>query len=299
MYNKSLVYILIAAFFLVFSACSSPVSDDQSSQAIQDSLVSGVIIARVNGYPITLEDFEEEIDSYNSLIPPDRPDLKITTSEQKVNYLKNEVIKRIFLYQEAKTQGLDKDFEVRRVLEKTKMQLLVNEIIKREMQDVSVMPSEVDEYYASLPPEYKKEPDTRRVSEIVTKDKSEANNLLVRLLNGEDFANLARQYSTAPSASKGGDLGFISPGFRPKEFEQMVFSDILDIGQISSIFKGPEGYYIVRVEEERIGKRVKLSDMQNNIEAFLLGTKQREKIDRLMERLSRNANIDIKEELIQ
>jgi len=303
MKGRSQIYILAGVFFLVLSACSNPVFDNKTkNDPIPDSediFVSGTIIARINGYPITLEDLEEEVSNYNSLIPENRPELKITTLEQKINYLKNEVIKRIFLYQEAKSRGIDRDLDIRKTLEKIKVQLLVSEIMKRETGEVDVTFSEIEEYYDNLPLEYKKEPDSRKVSEIVVEDKVQANSLLIRLLGGEDFAGLARQYSLAPSAAGGGDLGFITPGTKFKEFERMVFSDVLDIGQTSSVFKGPEGYCIVKIEAKRDGKEKKSSDIWDDIKVFLMRFKEQEKIKELIERLSSGADIKIREELIR
>jgi len=303
MKSRSQIYILAGVFFLVLSACSNSVFDNRakndSVSDAEDIFVSGTIIARINGYPITLEDLEEEISNYNSLIPETRLELKITTPEQKINYLKNEVIKRIFLYQEAKSRGIGRDFDIRRALEKIKVQLFVSEIMKREIEEVDVTSSEIEEYYDNLPLEYKKEPDSRKVSEIVVKDKVQANNLLIRLLSGEEFAGLARQYSLASSAAKGGDLGFITSGTKFKEFERVVFSDVLDIGQASSVFKGPEGYYIIKIEAKRDGKEKKSSDMWDDIKVFLMRFKEQERIKELIERLSSGADIEIKEELIR
>jgi len=303
MRSRSQTYILASVFFLVFSACSNPISDnrpkDNSVSDAEDVLVSGIIIARINGYPVTLEDLEEEIINYNSLIPETRLELKITTPEQKINYLRNEIFKRIFLYQEAKSRGIGRDLDIRRALEKVKVQLLVSEIMRREIEEVDVTSLEIEEYYDNLPLEYKKEPDSRKVSEIVVKDKIQANNLLIRLLGGEDFASLARQYSLASSAGSGGDLGFIISGTKFREFERMVFSDVLEIGQISSVFKGVDGYYIVKIEAKRDGRKKKISDMWEDIKIFLMRSREQKRIDELIEKLANVASIEIREELIQ
>jgi len=42
----------------------------------------------VNNLAISLEDLNQEIDDYNQLVPPDKPEIKISTREQKLNYLK-------------------------------------------------------------------------------------------------------------------------------------------------------------------------------------------------------------------
>ena len=85
----------------------------------------GPLVAKVNNIPIGLDDFNQEIEVYNANLPADGSETKITTREQKINYLKNEVVRRTLLYQSALDKGLDRNEDVSKTLEKTKMQLLV------------------------------------------------------------------------------------------------------------------------------------------------------------------------------
>ncbi|EAR07439.1 peptidylprolyl isomerase [Reinekea blandensis] len=58
---------------------------------------------------------------------------------------------------------------------------------------------------------------------ILVKTREEAEKLKARLQRGEDFAKLARRYSTCPSAKKGGDLGEFRRGQMAKPFDDVVF----------------------------------------------------------------------------
>lgn len=67
-----------------------------------------------------------------------------------------------------------------------------------------------------------------------------------RILDGEDFATLARSNSQDPgSAIKGGDLGWISPGTMVPKFEEQLAR--LGDGEISQPFKTRFGWHIVQV----------------------------------------------------
>ena len=93
----------------------------------------GTVIAKVNNISIGLDDLNQEIEIYNANVPEDKPDLKITTKEQKVNYLKNEVVRRTLLYQSAIDKGLDRNEDVITALDKTKMllcRILSHEFLK-------------------------------------------------------------------------------------------------------------------------------------------------------------------------
>lgn len=71
-----------------------------------------------------------------------------------------------------------------------------------------------------------------------------------RLDNGEDFSEMARQFSEDPSAKEGGDLGFIGKGTLSElKFEEAAFS--LSVGQISNVFESRLGFHIVQVVAKR------------------------------------------------
>ncbi|MFH1768642.1 MAG: hypothetical protein ABH858_05755, partial [Candidatus Omnitrophota bacterium] len=109
MKQRHAVYVTAIIFIFSFSACDNLPFGKKPKKPAQKqskfSAVTGTVIARVNDYPITLEDLNEEIDRYNIDFAKDNPELKITKAEDKVNYLRNEIIRRILLYQDAVARG--------------------------------------------------------------------------------------------------------------------------------------------------------------------------------------------------
>lgn len=74
--------------------------------------------------------------------------------------------------------------------------------------------------------------------------------LLIRIRQGEDFAELARANSTdAGSAGAGGDLGWVVPGQTAPAFERAM--NELAPGEVSEPFQSPFGWHIVQVLERR------------------------------------------------
>ena len=70
-----------------------------------------------------------------------------------------------------------------------------------------------------------------------------------RLVNGTDFAELARLQSEDSSATRGGDLGWIYPGDTLPEFER-AYSN-LKIMEISEPVKTQFGWHLIQVLERR------------------------------------------------
>ena len=105
-----------------------------------------------------------------------------------------------------------------------------------------------------------------KVSEIVSEaeGRNRLRNLKERLDNKGDFAQLARANSEDTSASKGGDLGWISPGDTVPEFERAM--DALKPGQISEPVRSPFGWHLIQVLERRTsdlsGERKRLAARQ-------------------------------------
>lgn len=298
-YYKVNLFLITCAAILVLTGCDKlgikPKPKETLQEGTQAVVVRGTIIAKVNNFPITLEDLNQEIEAYNTIVPVDKPEMKITTPKQKIDYLKNELIRRVLLYQAALAKGLDRKEEVIKALEKTKQDLLVMELVRQEAEKIEVSSAEVEEYYNTYK-EQLKEPEERQIREIAVSTEAEAKDILIQVLQGADFATLAKERSKSPSAKDGGDLGFISKGKKFAQFDNVAFSDTLDVGKTSNIFKGSDGsYYIIKLEGKRGGKQKSLSEMWDDIKRGLTFLKQQQKIESMISNLSKDAKLEIYE----
>jgi parvulin-like peptidyl-prolyl isomerase len=92
------------------------------------------------------------------------------------------------------------------------------------------------------------------VAQIVVREREKAEAILKRLMNGEDFAKVAREESIGPEARAGGDLGFVNQGFMPEEIDSAIFSQ--QPGEIGPVIRSPFGYHIFKIiEKDKKAKR--------------------------------------------
>lgn len=259
--------------------------------------VKGTVIAKINNYPITLEDINAEIDSFNAEIPADKSEEKIDSRDKKISYLKEGMIRKIILYQAALSRGLDKKEEIQKAMENFKQSILVAELVREETANIEPTSQEIEEYYNQFK-EQMKEPEERRVREIVVSDEGQAKEILIELLKGTDFVAMAQERSISATKNKGGDLGYIKIGSKFPQFDENVFSPTLEVGKTSNYFKGPEGYYIVKLEDKRGGKAKALRELQEDIKKGLTFLKQQQKIEEIINKLNQEAKIEINEGLI-
>jgi peptidyl-prolyl cis-trans isomerase C len=84
-----------------------------------------------------------------------------------------------------------------------------------------------------------------RASHILVKTEDEANKMMKRINDGEDFAAVAKRFSSCPSRKSGGDLGWFGKGQMVPEFEKVAFEN--DPGTVVGPVKTQFGYHVIKV----------------------------------------------------
>ena len=115
----------------------------------------------------------------------------------------------------------------------------------RDVVEVTLLRGKMEEYVGQQVPT--SEPQIR-VRHILLDTEEEAQAVLQRLEDGEDFAALATEVSTdTVSAELGGDLGWIPKGEMDTAFDEVAFN--LPVGEISDVVETPRGFHIILVED--------------------------------------------------
>lgn len=137
--------------------------------------------------------------------------------------------------------------------------------ITRQMQstitgEVTVTPSEIREYYNNLSrdsiPYIDSKVELSQITRYPPADEAaifEVKQTLLdlrrRILDGEKFTTLAVLYSEGPSASQGGEIGFMGKGELDSEYAKAAYS--LKAGGVSTIVESSFGFHIIQLIERR------------------------------------------------
>ena len=292
--------------FLRFDRYFTPQEKDEkavSKEPVAKKVVpaaKGPVLARVNDRVITLDDFNETFGA----LPQEIKDAYLKSPQGKMGFL-YELVDRELLIEEALDRKLDETREVIKLMKDFKDQVLYNKILTMEVEEIKTTPEEVTDYYNSFKADFT-QPEEREVSVIILPNEADARAVLIQLLEGGDFAVLAREKSIGSNKSDGGEMGFIvkKTPFTPADkktvfpkFEEVAFS--LDASATSNIFKGPQGHYIIKVDKIKAPIQQPLSERWDDIENALQLTKQRQALIGLLNGLRGEAKpYEVHEELL-
>lgn len=163
---------------------------------------------------------------------------------------------------------------------------------------------ETKAYYDAHPVEFKM-PEQVRASHILIKvdpkadeaAKAEARkkieDIQAGLKKGGDFAALAKEKSSCPSAEKGGDLGYFSRGQMVKPFEEAAFA--LKPGEVSGPVETNFGYHIIKVIDKKpettlayeevkakLGQKLREEKLEKELDLYLAELKKTAKVERFL-----------------
>jgi hypothetical protein len=139
--------------------------------------------------------------------------------------------------EKAEKEGLGKDRKVELQLMQQEARVLIAAYGEDLNKELEPKPEEIEAYLKENP----------ELDEAGAKQK--ADDIMKRIRGGEDFAALAKKYSTDGSRTKGGDLGYFTRGRMVPEFEQTAFSS--PVGQVADPVKTQFGYHIIKVTDKR------------------------------------------------
>jgi parvulin-like peptidyl-prolyl isomerase len=271
------------------TAASAPVS--QSMQAPQGP-VPGNVLVRIGTWTLTEEEFNNRL----NLLKQQLPDFKENDANSKSAVL-DELVRQQLLVRDAESSDIGNTKDIKDAIEDFRRTLLVQELASRLTKEVAATEDDARAYYDANKDRFT-EPVTWKVSQIVAVDEAAAKNILVQVLQGGDFAQIAKTQSKAANAADGGTLKPFITGKAPFDAMQTAIVN-LDDGGISGVFKGPEGFYIVKVDSKTGGTPKSFIDVKKDLIYGLTMQKQQAVILNHLKELAEKNKPEYNKELIE
>jgi len=133
--------------------------------------------------------------------------------------------------------------------------------------------------------------DEKDTDKIKAEKRQKIEKLRKQILEGADFAQVAKEHSDCPSRENGGDLGVVTRGQTVKPFEEAAFSQ--KIKEIGPVIATDYGYHIIQVLERNPEKKIALSEVRDKISDYLEQQKQHDAFATLINKLREKADIRI------
>ncbi|MDD5681459.1 MAG: peptidyl-prolyl cis-trans isomerase [Candidatus Omnitrophica bacterium] len=296
-YGNFLILFLVFMFCLGIYGCAGKASTTTTPPAKEAKAAEGVkaksagdTIATIGEDAITIEEYKEEM----ALLPPVYRAMASSNQQQFIDSLVNKHL----LLAEAKKRHLENSENVKRLLEKAKDEIMMQELIGIEITDkIKVTSDEIDKYY-QLNKEKYMEPAKTKAAHILVDSEVVAQKVLADLRSGADFAKEAQEYSLdAPTKDKGGETGYFAKGTLLPEFEEAC--DTLKTGETSGIVKTGLGYHVIKVIDRQEAQPRPLEDVKGDIENELFIEKQISLYDDLMKKLKEGKEIKINSAVLE
>ncbi|HYL26455.1 MAG TPA: peptidylprolyl isomerase, partial [Candidatus Nitrosotalea sp.] len=232
---------------------------------------SGGAVATVNGQPISQSTFNARL----AASPMGKTVLQQLVQETLIDqYAKNNNISVTDAEIDARESQIKANFpsgsweemlKARGLTEADVRSALREQLIldKALAKDVTITPAQIKDYFNKNRASFDK-PEQVTARHILVPNLALANQVEADLKAGQNFADLAKKYSTDPgSKDKGGDLGSFRRGQMVPAFDKYAFS--AQIGQISPPIKSPFGYHIIQVESRTPGQKATLASATQQI----------------------------------
>ena len=202
-----------------------PTDEEISDQALSRLIVNVMVKKLAGDFNVKIE--QKDIDEVLNNLVASYPSKEAAESELKTKY------------------GWDLNMYVEKVVKPLLLEQKVSEAF------ISGSASDVGKDYESGE-QIKASHILFRVDDETKKEevKKQAEEILTRAKNGEDFAVLAKEFGSDGTKDVGGDLGWFSKGTMVPEFEDAVFA--LQPGQVGENLVETEfGFHIVKLFEKR------------------------------------------------
>ncbi|RMG38243.1 MAG: diguanylate cyclase [Gammaproteobacteria bacterium] len=236
---------------LPLQAADTPSTGDPSPQ--NEPAPEIVPLVRVGDFDLTNLHF--------SIFAAQRGADSVNTPEKQVRLL-NELVNTFIVANSPRGRALAQEPELKAAMEVANARLLAQAVIGDYLKHVEVSDDEIQKAYR----ERYANADNReyKARHILVKSEQAARELIAKLEQGADFDKLAREHSTGPSKSVGGDLGWFTPDTMVKPFAEAVMA-LKDGEYTRDPVQTRFGWHVILREQSRPVPVPKLDDVRGEL----------------------------------
>ena len=290
------VIIVVATAAGGLSACDKSAKGEAPANARpQQTGELAQVVAKVDDTVITLGDVQDGINKQAPFVRA-----RYSTPEKKKEFLDN-LIRIEVMAKEAEKRGYDKDPEVLRVMKQQMIAKFLRKDFESKLKVEDVPDADVEKYYKENPAEFNR-PDQVRVSQIVVKDKAEADKIAreagaLGKTDPKPFRDLVTKYSEdEDSKARGGDLTSFDRATTavPKPIVEAAFA-LKEVGDISPPVKVDQGYAVLRLTQKQAGFSRPLPEVKRQIQQRLFRDLRTKSMDAFVADLRKKYTVTVDE----
>jgi peptidyl-prolyl cis-trans isomerase C len=250
------------------------------------------VLAMVNGVPITKSQLVPLVDQYL-----EKSGKRAIGKEDRLQIMKGLITRQLIL-QQKESNEIRKEERIVKQVKEFEDRLVVDAYLTKYVgKNLTVTDAEIKEYYQKNITKFASPPKVK-ARHILLRNRKEAVQVKQKLKNGEDFTQLAKEYSIdLPMALEGGSMGIIEKGRTLPELEKVLFT--LNVGEISDIVETRFGFHILTVDEIITTQYRPLNEVSEVVKSTILLQKEAKAFDEMYGKLEKNAKIEIYEDRVQ
>lgn len=200
------------------------------------------------------------------------------------NAVREELIRRELLVQEAKKAGLDKKSEITAQINVMRQSILIRAFIQDYAQKHPISDAQLKERYETIKAQLSG--NEYKARHILVKEEAEAKSIVEKLKKGEKFADLAKQSIDPGTKDNGGDLGWAIPASFVKPFADALTG--LSKGKYTETpVKTDFGYHVILLEDSRPQTAPEFDEIKPRLQQQA----QAEQIGKMVEALRAKAKV--------
>ena len=262
----------------LFAFAQAPAKDAAKDAAKKSTRPAGEAIAKVNGVPVPKARLDMMLQQQAARGAPD--------NEQTRAAIRESLINREIVAQEAVRAGMAKTPQVQTQLDLARQQILIDAYVSDWVRKHPITDADIEKEYERVKShqgarEYK-------ARHILVETEDQAKGLIADLKKGAKFDELAtKNTKDTGTKERGGDLDWNSPSVFDKQFSDAMVK--LEKGKYTETpVKTRFGFHVIQLEDVRDTKFPALADVKQRIQQQLVSAK----VDELVRGLRAKAKVE-------